>query len=183
MLPLRLCWSCRPLWTKKIQHRRETLRILILSKHCSLQSQKAELQKQAFRLLQRRRWSYHTLLARNTWRHRRRASRQSAPRGKSSKCFMVGSSMTCGTGTSTHCSVRHIKEDGNLLTAFQTAANSTPISSSVLVTRGFTSASTSRCRKRHRPLRCHGHCEAWPCQHHLRPLQKRTTNKLEREWL
>ena len=28
---------------------------------------------------------------------------------------------------------------------------------------GFTPASSTRCRKTHRPLRCHGHCEA--CQH------------------
>ena len=82
--------------------------------------------------------------------------------GKSSNCFMVGSSMTCGTGTSTNGPVRHIKEDANLLTVFPEAANSTPISSSVLVTGGFTSTSASRCQKRYRPLRCHGHCEA--CQ-------------------
>ena len=71
--------------------------------------------------------------------------------------------MTCGTGTSTFCPVRHINEDAIVLTAAQGAANSAPISSSVLVIGGFTRASSSRCQKRHRPLRCHGHCEA--CQH------------------
>ena len=71
--------------------------------------------------------------------------------------------MTCGTGLSTFCPVRHINEDAILLTAAQRAANSAPISSSILVIGGFTPASSSRCRKKHRPLRCHGHCEA--CQH------------------
>ena len=47
-------------------------------------------------------------------------------------------------------------------------ANSAPISSSVLVSGGFTPASPTRYWKRHRLLRCHGHCEA--CQ------QKRTVS-------
>ena len=124
------------------------LRLLILSVHCSLQSQIAELQQQALLLLKLRRWSKHTLLAPKKRLHQKALRVRQRPRRRPPP------PRPAGTGRSTFCPVRH------MLTAFHKAANSAPISSAVLVIGGFTPASASRCQKRQRRLRCQGHCEA-----------------------
>ena len=51
-----LCWSCHLLWTKKIQLHQRTLRIPMLSRHCTSQSQQVELPQLALQQLQQQRW-------------------------------------------------------------------------------------------------------------------------------
>ena len=70
-------------------------------------------------------------------------------------CFMAGSSMTCGTGTSISCPVRKNQRRHHLAPPH--------FPPPFLSSEASCQHRHPDCRKRHRPLRCHGHCEA--CQH------------------